>query len=76
MSMETVQASRVRKGSLIVVNGTTVRVTKREKWNSKTVRVHFEDAGNGLPLARFGSCELSISFRSFDLADELTLGAA
>lgn len=67
----TVAASKVRKGTLIVVDGVKVRVTRREKWNTKTVRVHFEDAGHGLPVARFGANMLTIQYKSLDLNAEI-----
>lgn len=47
----TVQASKVRKGQLISIGGVTVRVAKREKWRSSgTVRVYWEDVGEGFPM--------------------------
>jgi nitrogen-specific signal transduction histidine kinase len=46
-----VKASKIRKGQFIVIGGTKVRVTKREKWSSTEVHVHFEDAGQGLPAS-------------------------
>jgi hypothetical protein len=49
--VKTVPASKVRKGQIARIEGVFVRVTKREKWNSKDVKLHFEDAGNGLPEA-------------------------
>lgn len=45
-----VLARNVRKGQLVNIYGVTVKVTKREKWNSGTVKIHFEDCGNGVPL--------------------------
>lgn len=76
MSMETVQASRVRKGQLVVIEGVTVRVTKREKWNSRSVRVYFEDAGSGIPASRYYQAWTPASYRLLDLSTELTLGVA
>lgn len=53
METKTVDGSVARKGNLIVVEGVTVRVTKREKWSSVSVKIRWEDCGNGLPARRF-----------------------
>lgn len=66
-----VQASKVRKGHKVYVNGVLVLVTRREKWNSKRVKIHFQDAGNGLPLAQFGVQFLSITEKFFDTHEQL-----
>ena len=47
--MPTVKARAVRKGQIVKIYGVPVRVTKREKWNSNDVKIHFEDAGFGVP---------------------------
>lgn len=46
-----VPASKARKGQLINVLGTVVRVARREKWNPTDVKITFEDVGHGLPKA-------------------------
>ena len=47
--MPTVKAKAVRKGQIVKIYGVPVRVIKREKWNSRDVKIHFEDAGFGVP---------------------------
>ena len=47
--MPTVKAKAVRKGQVVKIYGVPVRVTKREKWNANDVKIHFEDAGFGVP---------------------------
>ncbi len=44
-----VLASKVRKGQKVWLGGVKVLITKREKWNSTYVKVHYEDCGQGLP---------------------------
>lgn len=41
----TVEASKVRKGQVVVINGAPRLVTKRKKLNSKLVVVHYEHPG-------------------------------
>ena len=47
--LPTIKARAVRKGQVVKIYGVPVRVTKREKWNSRDVKIHFEDAGFGVP---------------------------
>lgn len=49
-----VPASKVRKGQVIHVPilGRSVTVTKREKWNSKDVKISFVEK-NGMPSSEF-----------------------
>lgn len=47
--MPTVKARAARKGQVVKIYGVPVRVTKREKWNANDVKIHFEDAGFGVP---------------------------
>jgi hypothetical protein len=47
--VNTVKAKAMRKGQVVKIYGVPVRVTKREKWNSNDVKIHFEDAGFGVP---------------------------
>ncbi len=62
-----IEASKIRKGVRIRVNGVVVEVTQREKWNSKIVKVHFKDCGHGLPKAQFGTQHLTILEKMYDL---------
>jgi hypothetical protein len=48
-ALKTVKAKAVRKGQVVKIYGVPVRVTKREKWNANDVKIHFEDAGFGVP---------------------------
>ena len=48
-ALKTVKAKAVRKGQVVKIYGVPVRVTKREKWNAHDVKIHFEDAGFGIP---------------------------
>lgn len=71
-----VLASKVRKGQKIFIEGVLVEVTKREKWNSTDVKIHFKDCGNGLPKSS-GWQKLCNQFgksQFFKLDTELTLG--
>ncbi len=43
-------ASKLRKGHVIWIGGVWVEVTRREKWNKDTYRIHFKDMGYGLPV--------------------------
>lgn len=64
-------ACKVRKGQLAVIKGVTVRVTQREKWSPKSVRIYFEDAGNGLPHEPFGTQLLPVKWISFGLNEPI-----
>ncbi len=57
----------IRKGKRILVEGVTVLVTKRVKWNDKRVKIHFQDCGYGLPRAQFGTQMLEITEKMYDL---------
>lgn len=70
------KARDARKGAIIVVHAVPVRVTQREKWNSRRVKVHFEDCGSGLPERQFGAEVLSIREKMYDLDDELEVAPA
>ena len=58
--------SKVRKGYEILVSGVRVRVSKREKWNSKSTKVHFEDCGNGLPTEGSPAARITLTSAMFE----------
>lgn len=65
----TVEAGRVRKGHEIVIEGVRVRVTKREKWDSTSAKITFEDAGYGLPTENYLGRQVPFTCRFFDLTE-------
>ena len=73
-----VTAAQVRKGQFLRANCSTqgfvwVRITQREKWNAKSVKVHFEDSGRGLPTAQHGTDHLPMTEVFLDLDAVVTV---
>ena len=68
---EAVQASSIRKGSVVKILGVHVRVTKREKWSATNVKIHFEDIGHGLPSCSTPNNTYTLSSVLFMLHEDI-----